>query len=201
VIDRADMPSAEIMIGRPAVPVGDEEFTTLMLLDYILGGSVGSRLHKNLMLNKSLVTSVRSGIEWSRGPGIFSIYCTTPAETVAEAVETILSTIREMRDIRPSVKELEEAKRFFRGHIPAILETRSDIVSQFAGMYMYGVTPEFYSKMLDEFDRIDPLRLHRLAQRMLDENGFTIIVSGPERQLRRDLSHIAPIEEYYSGSE
>ncbi len=195
LIDFPSAPSVDFAIGQPGAPVGSEDYPALILLNYILGesGSV-SRLSRNLVRDNGLATYVNSQIDWSRGNGVFLIYGSSPAANIPEVMHQILGILSEIRTIRISVKEMDEAKFFFRGFMPGLYETDRAIVERFATSLACGVGVNYQEKLLGDLVKVDPSRLHLVAEKYLDPKRMTIIIQGSAASLKSQLSEIAPVE-------
>ncbi len=200
-----DIPAAagsDFVIGRPAAPRNSEFTANLLLLNYILGrGGEVSRLYKRLIAEQKLVTDIWSRVDWSRQDGMILVGGTTSNEMVAEAVRQTLAVMDELKSMRVSAAELEEAKNFYRGNIASYFETAYGTVNHISYILNWGETLDHYDKVLKEFDSITPNHLRKVARLFLNENRMTVIVSGPGNMLKRQLSEIAPIQVVGTGQE
>jgi len=202
LLDNPDAAGSDYVIGRPAAPRNSEYTAGLLLLNYILGGGGEvSRLYSRLVDEQKLVTGISSDIDWSRQDGMLIIAGTTPNEMAAEAVRQTLAVMNELKTMRVSAAELEEAKNFYRGYMTSYFENGYGTVNHISYILNWGETLDHYDKILKEFDSITPTRLRKIAENFLNENHMTVIVSGPGRTLRKQLTEIAPIEVIDAGRE
>ncbi|UCD17260.1 MAG: insulinase family protein [Candidatus Zixiibacteriota bacterium] len=202
LIDRPNAPMTEFIIGGPAVPVGSDQFPALILLNYILGaGGEVSRLHKDLIQDSELAANVNSTLMWSRESGVLHVQGTAPNDMAADALSHTFQVMTELKDLRIPVRELTEAKRHYLGSIPGGFETFADAVFKFAGLFAFGVDINYHEHLFKQLDGVGPVMMQKTAEEFLDVNHMTIIISGPEDILRRDLSTLAPIDVLRSGSE
>jgi len=193
--DNREAFGTDFIFGRPAVSRKSEHAASLLLLNYILGqGGEVSRLSKRLIHEQKLVTNIRSSVDWSREDGMFFISGATTNEMAVEAIRQTLEVMNELRNIRVSAAELEEAKNFFRGIIPGYFENAYGTVNHISRILNWGLTLDHYDNILKEFDSITTNHLRKTAQLFLDENHMTVVISGPGNILRRGLSDIAPVE-------
>jgi zinc protease len=202
LLDNPDAAGSDFIIGRPAAPRNSESTPSLLLLNYILGrGGEVSRLYKRLVSEQKLVTDIWSMIDWSRQDGMILIGGTTSNEMAAEAVRQTLAVMNELKSMRVSAAELEEAKNFYRGNVTSYFETGYGTVNYISYLLNWGETLDHYDRILKAFDSITPNDLKNTADKFLEKNRMTIIVSGPGRTLRRQLSEIAPVEVVGTGQE
>lgn len=202
LIDRPNMPTADFIIGRGAVPPDDESFASLILLHYLLGGGGDvSRLNRDLIRDNELATSVYSNIDLSRFGGAFYIMGTTPVETVSDALSRVFEILEEFREIRVPVRDLDDAKRFYRGFLPSYYETYASSVSQFATLAGLNVDYNYYESLSDKIGTIDPQKLRQTALEYLDREHMFIIVAGPEAYLKGNLSELGTVVVERRGSD
>jgi zinc protease len=202
LLDNPDAAGSDYIIGRPAVPRNSESTASLLLLNYILGrGGEVSRLYKRLVSEQKLVTNIWSEIDWSRRDGMILIGGTTSNEMAAEAVRQTLAVMNELKSMRVSAAELEEAKNFYRGNVANYFENGIGTVNHISYILSWGETLDHYDRILKAFDSITPSSLKKTADRFLNENRLTVIVSGRGETLKRQLSDIAPVEVIGSGQE
>ncbi len=195
IIDYPDAPSTQFLMGRPAVPAGSEKEPALILLQYILGGGGEvSRLWRELIGEQRVATEANAGFDRSRQNGMLWIRVTTTNEMAAEAVRQVLAVMNDLRTIRISARELEDARSFARGMIPSYFESSYGTVRHLTLMSIFGVELDYYDELIKELDRVTTDKLKGIAVEFLDERYFTLVVFGPEDKLRRDLSELAPIE-------
>ena len=200
--DNPDAAGSDFIIGRSAAPRNSEFTANLLLLNYILGrGGEVSRLYKRLIAEQKLVTETWSEVDWSRQDGMLLAGGTTSNEMVAEAVRQTLAVMDELKSIRVSAAELEEAKNFYRGNVASYFETAYGTVNHISNILNWAETLDHYDRVLKEFDSITPNHLRKMAQHFLNENQMTVIVSGPGNILKRQLSDIAPVEVIGSGQD
>jgi zinc protease len=193
--DNREACGTDFMLGRSAASRKSEHTPSLLLLNYILGqGGEVSRLSKRLIHEQKLVTDIRSKVDWSREEGMFFISGATTNEMAVEAIRQTLEVMNDLRNIRISAAELEEAKNFFRGIISGYFENAYGTVNRISYILNWELTLDHYDNILKEFDSITPNHLRKTAQMFLDENHMTVVISGPGDILKRGLSDIAPIE-------
>jgi predicted Zn-dependent peptidase len=195
IMDNGGLAAATFIIGCPAVPPGSDDFAGLVLLNYILGQGGGlSRLNKGIVVESGLATYIRTAIDWSKGNGMFYIIGSGPNNNATDAIGRTLEILNEIRDIRVSQKELDEAKIYLSGQFLSLFETPSGIADEIAFLLSSNVTPDYSNQLLSAFDKIDPARLKKIAEKYLDPKRLTMVVYGPASLLEPSLSEIAPVE-------
>jgi zinc protease len=195
LLNNPDAASTDFIIGLPAVPAGADDFPALVLLNYILGeGGKVSRLDQVLIENNNLATTITSKLVWSKGNGMIQIVGSAPNETAAEAIKSILTVLDDLTKSRIPVRELDEAKYYFRGFFPGLFETIYGTTNQISRLLSYDLKIDYLDKLLDNFKTIDPAKMKKAAETYLDSRHMIIIVSGPESALKRGLIELGPLK-------
>lgn len=202
IVDNIEASTSVFLIGGRTVPIGHEVGPTLFLLDYILGygGSI-SRLGKRLAGDKGPATTARSEIEWWRETGCWFIRGTANSENAADAIREALAVMDDLRQIKVAVRELEDAKAFYRGIYPRLFETPASTAGTLARFESNDLPVDHYDRLLKKIDQVTPHDVREAAREFLNPDNMTIIVDGPARLLKRNLSDLAEIEVISLGRE
>jgi len=200
IIDNPDAPSTEFIIGREVPPIGSDDAAPLYLLDYVLGGSREiSRLSKALISEQGLVSRIYSGFQWSNVDGLWIVYGVSSNDMGTDAILNTLEVMEDLKNIRVSVQELTRAVNYFHGIMLMFYETPNSTMDGMTRLYNLGVGPEFNEELLKRMKMVNPAKLKKIANDYLDINKMTIVISGPESQLRKGLSQLAPVEVITTG--
>ena len=98
LIDKPDAPQSVIRIGIPTISRNHEDFFSLTLVNFILGGQFISRLNMNLRDDKGYTYGYSSNIDWSfLAPSL--IYIGGAVETKVTS-QAIFETLKEIDDIK-----------------------------------------------------------------------------------------------------
>src|SRR6202008_2878740 len=73
VVPRSGAPQSELRIGHVAVPRNTPDYHALVVANTILGGQFVSRINLNLREHRGLTYGARTGFEFRRMPGPFSL--------------------------------------------------------------------------------------------------------------------------------
>jgi zinc protease len=100
-----------VLRGYPGVAVTDPDRPALDVLDALLSTGESSRLHRRLVYDAEVATTIGTGLDWSPYPGLISIYAQArpgrEAEALEREVDAVLAAIgREP----PADAELRKAK-------------------------------------------------------------------------------------------
>jgi zinc protease len=105
------VPADRFVTGYPAVALADPDRAAYELVDEILTGGPSSRLHRALVVDKEIASSVDGDVASTKDPGLYSIWVQmTKGHAAEEAEAVILSEVASLAAKPPSSAELEKAK-------------------------------------------------------------------------------------------
>src|SRR5690606_28112490 len=93
-----DTEQYHICFGAPGIPRGDERRFVLSVLDSAFGGSVSSRLFREVREKRGLAYAVGSYAEQFVDGGVVVMYLGTREDNVGEACEIIGRELAALRD-------------------------------------------------------------------------------------------------------
>jgi zinc protease len=176
-----DASQVYVRLGQSAVSRSSPDYDTMLVLNQILGagGAFESRLWQELRQKRGLVYSVQSSIEASRDRGDFKIEMNASPSRVVEAVNFVREELRTLQLHPVSQTELSEAK--LRLVSDALLQEASSSgqVEQLLDIGTSDLPLDYYSTLSDQFARITPADVQRVAQKYLRPNELVEIYSGP----------------------
>lgn len=104
--------SPQVFYGFAAPPADHKDRHALELAAIILGEGQSCRLHRKLVREKALLTSISVTVDNRKGPGLFSIDARLSQDTpMGDAQKMIEDEIKTIALEHPSAEELEKAKR------------------------------------------------------------------------------------------
>ncbi len=143
-----------ICFGGPGIARADERRYALGILDAIFGGSVSSRLFREVREKRGLAYSVGSYTEQFVDLGTVAMYVGTRAENVAEACEIIGRELVELRDEGVTEPELVRAKEHVKGRMVLGLESTGARMGRIARAILFDVPLLSIDEMLVRVDGV-----------------------------------------------
>jgi predicted Zn-dependent peptidase len=105
----AELPAILIGYRAPAAVAADRP--ALDVLDAVLSTGESSRLHRRLVYEEELATTVYSHYGWLRHPGLFVVYAQArPGTSIADVEREILDVLASVGREPPDERELRKAK-------------------------------------------------------------------------------------------
>ena len=121
-----------ICFGGPGIARSDDRRFALAVLDTIFGGSVSSRLFREVREKRGLAYSVGSYTHEFEDRGFVAMYVGTRADNVSEACEIIGRELVSLRDEGVGADELARAKEHVKGRMVLGLEATGARMSRLA---------------------------------------------------------------------
>lgn len=112
-----------LILAFPGLPYGNADRFTLQLLTSILGGGMSSRLWQEVREKKGLCYSVYAYGAGHSDTGLFAIYTALGKETEREALDTIVTTVREFTANGVTQEELDRAREQSKANVLMGLES------------------------------------------------------------------------------
>ncbi len=110
-----DIEQSHLCLGLKGLPLADERYYSLVLLNNIMGGSMSSRLFQNIREEKGLAYSVYSMSSSFSNTGYFNIYAGVSHDKIKDAVVGIQDELKHLKEGGVTPEELQTAKEQLKG--------------------------------------------------------------------------------------
>ena len=174
-----------ICFGGPGIARADDRRFALGILDTIFGGSVSSRLFREVREKRGLAYSVGSYTHEFVDGGFVAMYVGTRADNVAEACEIIGRELVRLSDEGVSDDELARAKEHVKGRMVLGLEATSARMGRLARGVMFDVPLLSLDEMLDRVDAVTADEVAELAAELYDPGKLAAACVGPDEDCFR----------------
>lgn len=197
IITMPEAAQLHFYLGHAGITRTDPDYYKLLVMDYILGTGPGftDRLSARLRDREGLAYTVSANISSSAGiePGLFTCYIGTDVKNFDHVKAAFLEELNRIRDEKPKLSEVEDAKAYLLGNLPFRFTTSRAIVGQLLAVERNGlgfgyleeyrkavaaVTPEDIQAVAKK--HIDPVRLILVAAGALDAMGKPVVRPGPK---------------------
>lgn len=201
VVPRPGASQSELRVGQVSAPRNTPDYHALLLWNAVLGGQFVSRLNLNLRQAKGYTYGVRSGFDFRRDPGPFSIHTSVQTSATAAATSEILREVAELHSTRPvTADELARAKAAVGLGYPRGFETAQQVARAVAQMSLHDIGPEHFEEFVPRLNAVTLDDVSAAAARHVRPDQLTAVVVGDpaevEPQLRaRGLSYVRAEEE------
>jgi predicted Zn-dependent peptidase len=169
-----------ICFGGPGISRGDERRFALAVLDTIFGGSVSSRLFREVREKRGLAYSVGSYTHEFVDRGFVAMYVGTRGDNVAEACEIIGRELVALRDQGVGEEELARAKEHVKGRMVLGLEATGSRMSRLARSVLLDIDVLSLDQMLERVDAVTGDEVAALATELYDPAALAAACVGPD---------------------
>lgn len=175
-----DTEQYHICFGGPGIARGDDRRFAMGILDTVFGGSVSSRLFREVREKRGLAYSVGSYTGEYVDRGFVAMYVGTRGDNVAEACEIIGRELTAVQSEGISEDELNRAKEHVKGRMVLGLESTGARMSRLARGILFDVPLLSLDEMLARVDAVTPDEVGELAAELYDPSRFAAACVGPD---------------------
>lgn len=177
-----------ICFGGRGIARADDRRFALALLDSIWGGSVSSRLFREVREKRGLAYSVGSYTDQYIDRGVVAMYVGTRKDNVAEACEIIGRELSRLHTEGVSDDELARAKEHVKGRMVLGLEATAARMSRIARGVLFEVPILSLDEMLARVDEVPSDDVAELANEFYDPNKLAAACVGPDEDCFRSAA-------------
>jgi predicted Zn-dependent peptidase len=175
---RKDTEQYHICFGAPGIARSDDRRFALSVVDSAFGGSVSSRLFREVREKRGLAYSVGSYSEQYVDQGSVAMYVGTREENVAEACEIIARELAAVRDGGVRGEELDRAKEHVKGRLVLSSESSAARMARIARATLFDLELLSLDEMLARVDSVTEDDVAELAAELYDPASFSAACIG-----------------------
>jgi predicted Zn-dependent peptidase len=168
----------------------------------MLGGTFVSRINLKLREEKAFTYGVRTGFDWRRGLGPFSMQTSVHTAATAEAIGDALKEMSDIRGTRPpTTQELSLAKASLTRGYPRNFETAQQVSRSVAQLSLFDLPDSYFEEFVPKINAVGVDDVTRVAQAYLDPSRAITLVVGDRNATEASLQalglgevHVLPPE-------
>jgi zinc protease len=188
VVPRPGAPQSELRIGHVAVPRDTPDYHALVVANTILGGQFVSRINLNLREHRGLTYGARTGFEFRRLPGPFSLQVSVQTSGTAVAIEESIGEIAGIRGPRPvTAEELALGIAALTRGYARSFETAEQIGRGAMQLALYDLPDDYFERFVPMIEAVTSDDVSRVMTRHLDPARLLTLVVGDLDVIGRDL--------------
>jgi zinc protease len=183
--------------ARPAA----DGYAALVLEELVAGGSV-NRFVGRLRTDLGLVYGIDAELDLAprrSGRWLALFHCAAPV--VGKALEAWLEEVARLRSEPVPDAIVEAARRSILGRLRARFDTASGVAGTFAEDELVGRDHGFWLRMAAGLREVTGTRVRAAARELLRPEDLTVIVVGPDADVRRSLAAAALPDAWRRGGE
>jgi len=171
-----DVTQAAITFGHLGITRNNPEYYAVYVMNYLLGGSMNSRLTQKIREERGWAYDVGSAFAPGKYAGDFSVTMQTKNEVAQEAIDAALEEIRRIRDQPVSAQELADAKAYLNGSFPLRLDTSAKVVGMLAAIEQNGLGLDYVERYPALINAVSSADIQRVAQTYLNPDTIALAV-------------------------
>jgi predicted Zn-dependent peptidase len=191
--DRPGSEQSQIRVGHVSIGITDPSYSQAMVMSSILGGSFNSRLNKAIRVDKGLTYGARGGLSARRFAGEFQISTFSKTVSTADTIRTILDVVKTMQEGNPTDSELADTKTFVTGSYAGNRETPEATIGDLWLLETQSIPSNYQKLYLSEVTKTTAEQVKDVAENLIHDQGFVIVVVGEAEKIKADLQAIAPV--------
>ena len=174
-----DLTQSNVILGHGGISRNNPDFYAVTVMNYILGaGGFSSRLMDVIRDKQGLVYGIMSHFDARLMPGSFWINFQTRTEATNQAIQGVLSEVKNIRETPVTDQELSEAKSFLIGSFPLRLDSTAKLAQVLAQVEFYGLGFEYFSQYPKWIERVTKEDVLRVAKQYLNPQRYALVVVG-----------------------
>jgi predicted Zn-dependent peptidase len=185
VVATKELEQAHICWGTLALAANDPGRFALDLLNAVLGGSMASRLFREIREKRGLVYAVQSYVSRRADTGGITVYAGTRPDNSAEVIRLITEEVAKILESGIKDDELARAKDSVEGSLVLGLENTNRRMMRLGGSEVGSTELLFIDEVMDRYAAVSLEDVHRVAKATLG-GPRTLAVVGPHTEAEMD---------------
>ncbi|MDO8795064.1 MAG: pitrilysin family protein [Vicinamibacterales bacterium] len=179
LVHREQAAQSILLIGQLAPPRSTPDYAPLVVLNAALGGQFVSRINLKLREEKGYTYGARTGFDWRKGPGTFSLEASVETRVTGEAITDALGELKAIQGERPvTPAELDLAKASLTRGYSRNFETAGQVARSVAQLALYDLPDAYFEEFVPKARAVTGDDVTRVAHQHLDPAMLTTVVVG-----------------------
>jgi zinc protease len=197
-IEKPDAKQSYIRVGHIGGMVTDPDYTSLIVMNSILGGGFGSRVTDNVRTKLGLAYSVGGRlISEFAYPGYFFITASTKPGSTVQAAREIIKQIKSMLTDPPTDEEMKKGKDGYLNSFVFNFDSRGEVLSRLRTYDFYGLPENFLDMEKEGVEKVTPEAVMAAARNNIRPDQLIVIVTGNAADFDAPLDSLGmgPVEQ------
>jgi zinc protease len=174
-----DVPQTAIAMVAPGIRRSDPSFyAAYLLMEIVGGGTLTSRLARELRQDAGLVYGIDLGLEELTGTALISGNLSTRNASRDVAIEKVRTTLGAIFLNGVTTQECEDAKTFVIGNFPLQLTDTQTLASLLLTLQIYQLGTDYIDKRQSYFEAVSCSDINRAAKNLLDPSRYLFVAVG-----------------------
>jgi len=151
----------------------------LLVLNALLGEGMSSRLYQTIREKHGLAYTVYSYVAMLSDTGVFGAYIGTDKAHIENSIELVHEELARLKRKMVSKAELVRTKSQIKGTMMLGLENMSNRMMRLGSGELYFRSFMSLDTILKKVDAVTPEAIHRVANNLFNEDGFSTVIIRP----------------------
>ena len=188
MVPREGAAQSELRIGHLSARRDTPDYAPLLVMNAILGGQFVSRINLKLREEKAFTYGVRTGFDWRRGLGPFSVQTSVYTAATAESIADTLQEISALRGERPATpQEMSLAQASLTRGYPRNFETAQQVARSVSQLALFDLPDTYFEEFVPKVNAVTAGEVTRVAQTYLDPSRAIALVVGDRKATEQSL--------------
>jgi predicted Zn-dependent peptidase len=183
-----------LALGNIAIDWLNPDYTSMVVMNHVIGGGASSRLFLNLREEKGYTYGVYSDFSALRYPGPWRAGGNLRTEVTQGALTEFFNEIRRIQDEKVPAAELEASKRSIVASFALSLEQPARVLGFAIAIKLYGLPADYWDAYPAKIMAVSADDVQRVARKYLNPDSLQVVAVG-------DADKIKPILEQYGKVE
>lgn len=194
LINRSGAPQSTIRLGLPVISPIDPDFMATSVMNTLLGGSITSRITKNLREDKGWAYSPSSSVSARYRDSLWTEGADVTTASTGPAIAEIFKEIERLQREPPAQTELEMVKRYRNGLFVLGTATRGGLIGQLSFMNLHELPQDWLSTFVSRLYAVTPEQISAAARDQLRMQEATLVVVGDAATVRPQLEAVPQLQ-------
>ncbi len=168
---------AHLVLGARTYGVRDEQRTTLVLLNNLLGGpGMSSRLNLSIREKYGFTYNIDSSYAIYSDTGLWSVYLGTEGNTVERCRDLVMKELKKLREKPLSTLQLHKAKNQLKGQIAIAQESNGSLMLGFAKTFLLFNRVDSFEEICTKIDSITAGKIQTISNELFDEKELSTLL-------------------------
>jgi predicted Zn-dependent peptidase len=170
---------AHLILGFRSFDIYDERKYPLIVLSKILGGTMSSRLFKEIRERMGAAYYINSGAYFDSNTGTFEVNAGVTTKKIEEVIITILNEFKKFKRELINEKEIDKAKNNITGKMLLGLETSDDLASYYGNQRIKNIDPLTPKEKIKKINNVTASQIKSVANDIFINEGLNLAIIGP----------------------
>ena len=191
VVPREGAAQSELRLGHLSARRDTPDYPALLVMNAILGGQFVSRLNMKLREQKAFTYGVRTGFDWRRGIGPFSVQTSVHTAATAESISDALTEMSDLGGGRPATaEELAVAQASLTRGYPRNFETAQQVARSVGQLALFNLPDSYFEQFVPKVNAVTAADVTRVARAYVDPTRAIALVVGDRNATENSLARL-----------